>query len=133
MAKVEDQYPGVLRNIELAIIGVYRADRALLDAHVADALDGLMRVYQAEARGRGGPNLRLSPPAQAVFAAAKSMCDWHLGRETVVNAEGVAQDPGPALSVEEIMPCLKRLRRSVEHWTRQNGRQGYLSYVDGFL
>lgn len=133
MPAIEEEFRDVLQNIESAVVGVYRANPDLLDAHVDDALDGLLRLYQAEARGRATPNLRFSPSAQAVFTAAKAMCDWRLGRETLVNEEGVAQDPGRPLTLDEMAACLKRLRRSVEFWTRKNGRQGYLRYVNFFL
>lgn len=133
MAEIADQYGDVLQNIEFAIAGVYRADPTLLDAHVDAALEGLLREYQAEGRGRPAPVLRLSPPAQAVYAAAKTMCDWRLGRETVVNEEGVAQTPPRALTLEEMSACLKRLRRSGETWTKRAGRQGYLNFINRFI
>lgn len=130
MPEITDEFAAALREIEAAVAGVYRADRGLLDAHVDAALDGLLRRYQAEARGRPAPALRLSPPAQAVFTAAQSMCEWLLERETVVNEEGVAQAPPQTLSVDELAACLKRLRRSVESWTRNGGRQGYVRRID---
>ncbi len=133
MAEVEDQYLDVLRNIEAAIAGAARAETGAVDAHVAAALDGLLRGYQAEARGKPAPAVRLTPPAQAVYLAAKSMCDWRLGRETLVNEEGVAQSLPRALTLDEIAACLKRLRRSVETWTKKNGRRGYLDFVSRYV
>lgn len=129
MGRVEEDYEDVLQNIEVAIIGVYRADPSLLDAHVDAALDGLLRVYQAEARGRSAPNLHLSAPARAVFTAVQTMCGWRLGRETLVSEAGVEITPEPLLSLDVIMACLKRVRRSVALWTREHGRQGYLNFV----
>ncbi len=134
MAEFEDEYLDVLQNIEFGIVQACRADAAILDAHVASAVDGLIRLYQAEARGRSAPALSLSPSAQAVFGSAKTMCDWRLGRERIVNEQGI--EPGLALTpktLDEIIACLKRVRRSVDFWTRKGGRQGYVTYVSQFI
>ena len=69
----EEKYEDVLQNIEFGIIGVYRQDPSLLDYHVADALEALVRFYTAEQSGRNPPGSRLSERAQNVFDAAKSM------------------------------------------------------------
>ena len=37
------------------------------------------------------------------------------------------------LTVDEILACLKRLRTSVKRWTKDGGRQGYLTFVDEFI
>jgi hypothetical protein len=134
MTDFEDDYLDVLQNIEFGIVTVYQADRSLLDAHAASALEGLMRTYQAEARGRAAPHLNLSSQAQTVFDSVKAMCEWRLGREHVVDAQGVEMglDLKP-LTPNEIVACLKRIRKSVEMWTRRNGRQGYLNFVSQFV
>jgi hypothetical protein len=130
----EDHYLDVLQNIEYGIVQACRADPAILDAHVASALDGLIRLYQAETRGRSAPHLALSPLAQAVFDSAKTMCDWRLGRERLVDEQGI--EPGLAMTpktLDEIVACLKRVRRSVDVWTKKGGRQGYVNYVSQFI
>jgi hypothetical protein len=35
-------------------------------------------------------------------------------------------------TVDEIILCLKRLRKSVKLWTTDYGRQGYLNYIAQF-
>jgi hypothetical protein len=134
MPEPEDEHLDVLQNIEFGIVQAYRAAPEVMDAHVASALEALIRVYQAEARGRAAPTLSLSPAAQAVFDSAKTMCDWRLGREHLVDEQGleVPADNQPK-TLNEIVICLKRLRRSVEFWTKKGGRQGYLKYVEQFL
>lgn len=133
MPHAEDEYPEVLRSLETGIVGVYRADPELLDAHVDGALEGLLRVYQAEARGRPAPPLGLSPRAAPVYAAVKSLGDWWLGREVIVDAEGVAQTPGRQLDLATLTTCLKRLRHVAAKWTKENGRQGYLTRLARFI
>jgi hypothetical protein len=121
--RFEDRYRDVLQNIEYGIVQACRADREILDAHVASALDGLIRSYQAEARGRGAPALRLSLQTQAVFDSARTMCEWRLGREHLLDQRGleVGLEMTPK-ALDEIIACLKRIRR-----------QGYVNYIDEFI
>lgn len=63
------------------------------------------------------------------------MCEWRLGWHTLEaeqdgRAVGVTPEP---LTLDEIMACLKRLRKSVDLWNKQGGRQGYLSFIDSQL
>jgi hypothetical protein len=46
-------------------------------------------------------------------------------------------DPGdpelPPLTPEEMVACLRKLRKSVDHWTQQGGRQGYMQFIEKFV
>ena len=35
-----------------------------------------------------------------------------------------------ALTLDEVIACLKRIRSSIKLWTKDYGRQGYLHYVE---
>ena len=48
---LEDVHVDVLQNIEFAIVSVYRKQHALRDVEVMRALDALIDVYRAKARG----------------------------------------------------------------------------------
>ena len=48
---LEDTHLDVLQNIEFAIVSVYRKQSGLRDLDVMRALDALIDVYRAEARG----------------------------------------------------------------------------------
>jgi hypothetical protein len=62
------------------------------------------------------------------------MCEWRLGREDIDKKERHLQTKkAKPISVEEIIACLKRIRKSVETWNKQGGRKGYLQYIDRFL
>ena len=131
---VEEQYLDVLQNIETAVVTAYEEDPRLLDLDVMDALDGLIRNYALEERGLSTRPSRLSGPAQRVHDAARRICEWRLGREAL-NPTDPADDRAATgeLSVAELVPCLKRIRKSVRLWNQQGGRQGYLDYVRQFL
>ena len=131
----EDQYLDVLQNIEVAILGVYHEHPDLTDSMVDAALEGLVRLYTAEQRGRVAPRLSLSDRSQQVFDAVKSVCEWRLGRQEFIVGGDEDKKDVPLESVktvDEIILCLKRLRKSVKLWTTDYGRQGYLNYIAQF-
>jgi hypothetical protein len=49
-------------------------------------------------------------------------------------AEGGAVIPQPKpITADEIVACLKRIRKSVQRWTKEGGRRGYLTFVEGYV
>jgi hypothetical protein len=64
------------------------------------------------------------------------MCEWRLGRESLATKDLDAKTkiPDPeAISIDEVIACLKRIRKSIKRWGRVGGRQGYLQYIDQFV
>jgi len=130
----EDEYLDVLQNIEAGIVRVFREHPEMTDAEASQAVEGALRLYQAEVKKRNPPALRFSPLAQEAFDAVKAMCDWRLGRGELMDDSGQAVDLGiTPKTMDEIIACLKRIRRSIELWSKRGGRQGYLNYVDDFI
>jgi hypothetical protein len=37
------------------------------------------------------------------------------------------------LTAAELVLCLKRIRKSIDFWTKEGGRQGYLNYVSEYV
>lgn len=130
--KLEEEYRDVLQNIEFAIVSVYHDHPELTDYDVADAIQILARQYVAEATKRYPPYSNLSERAEMVVQAAKSMCEWRLGRNTLETNEG-EKIAGPLNSLDEIIACLKRVHKSVQFWTQRGGRQGYLKFVSKYV
>lgn len=130
MPSFEDEYLDVLQNIEMAIVSVYREHHDLLDYDVDKVLNILWTEYRDEKRGRTTAAPKLGQRAQLVYDRVKEMCEWRLGR-TIVTAgkPSIRVRPEP-ISVDEIMDCLKRIRKSVDLWNKQGGRQGYLYFID---
>jgi hypothetical protein len=126
----EERYTDVLQNIEFAIVQVYRVHPDLYDAQVESALSWAVRAYNAEARGKPAPAALAGLPGE-VAAGVIAMCEWRLGRGPIVSGAGLVE--GAPKTRDEIVACLKRVRRSIEYWTREGGRQGYLEFVKGFL
>jgi hypothetical protein len=129
----EERYEDVLQNIEFAIVGVYHAHPEMVDFQAQTGLEWALRVYGAEQRGRAAPPEPAGLPGE-VGRAVKAMCDWRLGRSRMTAEDGqeLAATIEPK-TLDEIVACLKRVRRSIEFWTRKGGRQGYLEFVAGFV
>jgi hypothetical protein len=41
--------------------------------------------------------------------------------------------PFEPTTAQEMVDCLKRIRKSIKKWTKWGGRKGYLTYVDEFF
>ena len=126
----EERYLDVLQNIEAAIVRVYRERAELLDSQVDAALEALIGRYTAEQRGGTPRPVPLDGARREVHAALEAICEWRLGR-TALGSPGAPLPP--ALAVDEMVACLKRVRKSVQRFTKQRGRQGYLQFVSGFV
>jgi hypothetical protein len=83
MNKFGEKNLDVLQHLECGVIKVYRSDRTLLDIDAKDAIDALIRHYQAEEEQRTPPALRLAARAQAVFQSVQGICEWRLGRSSL--------------------------------------------------
>ena len=126
----EEAFLDVLHDIERAIIVIYRNDRALLDSQVLSAIESLLRCYSAEARGREVALPALSGLTQKVTADVKEVCDWQMGR---IQPEKKLAPPAKTRTLDDIIACLKRIRKSIELWNKEGGLQGYLHYINNFL
>jgi hypothetical protein len=135
--KFEEEYRDVLQNIEFVLVQSYRQHEEMTDWEAEQAVNGLMRTYKAEQRKRKAPHLRLNPLAQEVYDDVRAMCEWRLGRIDLQKSEGEKQAsidlPVEPLSLEEIVACLKRIRKSIQMWHKQGGRRGYYDFVSEFL
>ncbi len=130
MARVEDQYPDVLQNIEFEIVTTYRRHPEMSDYDVMRALEALVDAYGAEKIGRPPRNVGLSDLERTLLEKLRRICEWRLGRGMLTDdseqARGTAGEPK---TVDEIVLCLKRVLKSVRRWNKEGGRQGYLQFV----
>jgi len=131
----EEQYEDVLQNIEFGIVQVYREHPEVTNWEVMAAVEALLRTYRAEAKGRQATSSSLDPLAQEIYDSVKMMCEWRLGREMPFmdeEGESVELSPEP-ITLDELVACLKRVRKSINFWNREGGRQGYLTFVSQFI
>ncbi len=125
----EEQYLDVLQNIEFALVSIYKEHPDMIDADAGNAISSLIRLYQAEQRGRTTLEIRLNPIAKHACKCVQVMCEWRLGRSVGPSSEIVTKPK----SVDEIVLCLKRIHKSIETWNRDGGRRGYYNFVSQFV
>lgn len=130
----EEKYLDVLQNIESALVAAYEDHAALTDWDARDAVKALIRTYKAELNGRAAPALKLNPLAQEAYTNAKMICDFRLGRATILSEDGnpLPQAPTPK-TLDEMIACLQRILRSIELWQKEGGRRGYYNFVRHFI
>ena len=131
----EERYMDVLQNIEFGIVQVYRNHPEMTDWEALAAIEALLRTYRAEARGRQARLPSLDPVADEIYNSVQAMCEWRLGREMPFShKEGKPVEfPVTPITLDELIACLKRVRKSIRFWSREGGRQGYLTFVSQFV
>lgn len=134
MPDIEYEYLDVLQNIEFAIVTVYRQNPNLTDYEVDNALNALIRVYRFEQQNRVFGLPKMSSQVEKVYHGVRQMCEWRLGREKFSGSTRKSKEPSPTpITIDEIIACLKRIRKSVDLWNKQGGRRGYLQYIERFV
>ena len=122
----------VLQNIESAIISVYKEHPEMIDYDVDKALAALTQTYRNEKSNKPAKK-PAGELANLVYERMDTVCNWRLGRSPIFDEKGKPLSIPEPLSTEIITRCLKVLRKSIETWTQQGGRQGYLTYISQFL
>ena len=129
---VEEEHLDLLQNIEWAITTESRRDVSVLDADARDAVAALVRHYEAELESRELGATRLSPRGERIFESVRGICEWRLGRASAVTG-AIVMGAEDAKSVDDVVACLKKIRKSIDFWTKEGGRQGYLHYIAAFI
>jgi hypothetical protein len=131
--RIEEKYEDVLQNIESRVVATYHAHPELTDWDVEVAYEALIQFYQAEVRQKLVSLRQLDGLQAEVLDGAQTMCEWRLGRETMFDDHDQPIGIESPITASEIVACLKRLRKSVQFWTKAGGRQGYLNYISEFV
>lgn len=120
----------VLQNLEFAVVKVWESHREMSDHVAARAYEAAFERYRAESRGQQPKACTLAGIDREVFDEVVQICEWRLGRSSGPKSGG---EPMPSIPVEELVDCLRQLRKSVERHTASGGRQGYLTFVSKFV
>ena len=130
----EEQYETILRNIESGIVYLYDENPEMTDWEVLAAIEGLIRRYRAETKGRQSPRPPLDPLTAEVYDLVEMICGWHRGTRPLLGEGDKPLDFSiETLTLDEIIACLKRVRKSINLWTQEGGRRGYLTFISQFL
>jgi hypothetical protein len=118
---------GVLKTIETAVVNVTRDKPTMTNYAALRAYEAAIKHYHAIARQQQSKPANLTGTDALLYEAVRTACEARLGRP--ISAESNA----PALSHEDLVACLRRLKKSVEFWTEQGGRRGYLDFLTQFV
>jgi hypothetical protein len=127
VSPIED-YQDVLQNVETVVVQVWRQNPAMTNYVVMAAYDAAINYYRALASQQTPKPVNLTGLDAKVFEMVKEMCEWRSGR-----ASGPVQIGLTPIPLEDLVACLRKLRKSVDYWTKQGGRQGYLQYVAQYV
>jgi hypothetical protein len=131
MSALEVTHLDVLQNIERSIVAVHRQSVQLSDYDIMRALDALIALYRAESRGHVPKQANLEDPEAIIFERVKAVCEWRIGRAEMPGDSVLFS--GPEYSVDEILDCLRKVRKSVERWNKHGGPKGYLNFVSDYV
>jgi hypothetical protein len=120
-----------LQNIEFAVVSVYRDHSTLLDYSVMNALDALIEIYRAESRGHTPREISLEGEEKEVLDRVKQMCEWRMGRDSLL--EALMPAAVEATTLDDMLSCLRKIRRSLDKWNSRGGSQGYLRFVSQYV
>ena len=127
---MDEKYLDVLQNIEFAIVSVYHNQNDLNDYEVMTALDALIDTYRLEIREHSPKEYPLTDKEGLVFQEVHEMCEFRMNR---MKMDGMSVNIINQKSTEEILSCLRKIRKSVERWSNRNGKQGYLNFVREYV
>jgi len=125
---VEEKFMDVLQNLEAEVLRVWRKNPSMTDYAVTRAYEEAVAYYAAVAQAQSPKPTQLTGLDLQLFQAAQGAADRRLAGLTL--DDGTKVEP---IRSSDLVDCFKRLRKSVERWTRTGGRQGYLNFIAQFV
>ena len=131
---VEEEYEGVLQNLEFGFVTCYDRNPKMNDLTALFVVEQLIKSYNAETQGRVFNVTSLQPHEQEAFDSVKAMCEVNLGRQRLAGEDGDMMTlPEEQLTTASLLACLKRIKKSIEFWQKRGGRKQYYEFVKGFI
>jgi hypothetical protein len=117
----------VLKTIETAVIYLARQHSEMNNYPVLRAYEAAVAHYHDVSRQRTPKEVSLTALDALTYNAVHEACEERLGKP-------VSREPGSSLlTLEDLVTCLRMLRKSVDFWTKHGGRTGYLDHVSAFI
>jgi len=115
----EDKYFDELFELEFSIIEIFRKNPSLIDLEVLIALDASIVNCKNIQKGYPQKSFNSTEIIQSVYKNIDVTCKNLISSGTI--------------SIDELLWCLKRIKKSLKSWNKRDGRQGYLNFVDKFI
>ena len=126
--QLAEEFEDVLKAIETSVIKIWDENPEMTNYTVMRAYEEATAHYKALAREQTPKPVKLPGLDGKLLEAVQAACERRL------NHPIVDKDPkSKFLSVEDLVACLRRLRKSVDFWTKRGGRTGYMEYIQGFI
>jgi len=119
-----EEFEDVLKEIERAVIEHWDKHDELTNYNVMRAYEAATAHYNAIVRGQAPKPENLKGLDATLYQEVRKACEARVNRPIRDN-----DAQSPLLSIEDLVACFRRLRKSVELWTKEGGRQGYLKFV----
>ena len=129
---IEEEHLNVLENLESIVARLYRKHPEMTDYTVLRVYEALAAAYTAEALARAAKPADLSRLESELFEYVREVCEWRLGRAGSLGESKVAAGIAP-IELTTLIQCLKRLVKSVQRWSKRDGRRGYLDFMTLFV
>ena len=127
----DDPYLDVLQNLESTVVGTYRENSEMTDYAPMRVYEALIEKYSAEKMHRPAKPHDLSLLEKVLYERVHGMCEWRMGRDGELK-EQLGTENTPAIDLEVMIICLKKLSKSLNKWTKRNGRRGYIDFISQF-
>ena len=125
---VEEKFMDVLQNIESEVVRTWRKNPSMTDYAVTRVYEEAISYYASVAQAQPPKTTRLTGLDLQMFKSVQGAADRRLAGLTT--DDGTKIEP---IAATDLVDCFKRLRKSVERWSRTGGRQGYLSFIVQFV
>lgn len=127
----DDPYLDVLQNLESIVVATYRENAEMTDYAPMRVYEALIEKYSAEKLNRPAKSHDLSLLEKVLYQRVYGMCEWRMGRDGELK-EQLGTENISAIDLEVMIICLKKLLKSLNKWTKRNGRRGYIDFISQF-
>ncbi len=132
--RVDEEFRNVLMNIEIQVIDIANDNPEIADYQVEKVYSALLSKYKALNRGKEAKEVNFKEPTDTLYTQVGAICGFFVGDIKPENEDGEPINiPLDTISYEDMIACLKSLRKSVKLWNKEGGQKGYLNYVKEFV
>lgn len=128
----KDEDLPALRELESAVVEVWRQHPDMTDHVVARAYEAAYQWHRALWRGQQPKPTSATGLDAAALDAVRNACQKLL-KTGPAPMKGNPRGKTSPVTLERLVEYLRELQRSIGRHTEQGGRQGYLTFVRGFL
>jgi hypothetical protein len=122
---IVEKHEATLKSIESGIVTVWRKHPEMANYAVGRAYEAAIAYYLSLAREQVPKPANLTGLDAELFDVVKEACEDCRLRGPIPTE--------PPISLEDLVACLRKLHKSVDFWTKQGGRQGYMKFIEGFV